>query len=118
MKNIKYLLTFLLLFSVFVNKLNAQTEQLLGDKLQNVVEAYALEYLKPVNTALGITLNSGLFTMSNSSSLDNPVQLRFYAGVKAFGYIVKDENKKFNLRYIDTVTQGGVSRPFEFTVTD
>lgn len=119
MKKLKLVFLFLILSSTSLNKLNAQTEDLLGDKLRSVVQSYASAYLSPVNRALGITLNSGLFTPPKSSSLDEPIKFRFYAGLKAFGFIVKDEDKKFNLRYIDTVRQSGQPpRPFEFTTTN
>lgn len=120
MKNLNFVFAVLIIFPLSsVKNSNAQTEDLLGDKLRNVVQSYASAYLSPVNMALGITLNSGLFTPPKSSSLDEPIKFRFYAGMKAFGFIVKDEDKKFNLRYIDTVRQSGQpSRPFEFTTTN
>lgn len=119
MKTAKYIFIVLILTSISSNKLNAQTEDLLGDKLRSVVESYANAYLSPVNRALGITLNSGLFIPAKSSSIEEPVKLKFYAGLKSFGFIVSESDKKFNLKYIDTIRQSGQPpRAFEFTTTD
>lgn len=119
MKKLNLVFSILFVLSFYSNRLSAQTENLLGDKLRNVVQSYAAAYIRPVNNALGITLNSGLFTKPNQSSLDEPVKFRFYAGLKAFGFMVKDEDKKFNLKYIDTVRQSGQPpRAFEFTVNN
>lgn len=114
----KLIFVFIIAVILFPFKLRAQTEELLGNKLRNVVQAYAAAYLKPVNKALGVTLNSGMYTNTKASNLENPIQFSFYAGLKAFGFFIKDEDKKFNLRYVDTVTQGGISTPFEFTTTN
>lgn len=86
----------------------AQTSETLGETLEEVGEDYAELYTQPVVDAVGMGLNGGFFHQSKVGGGLLP-GIDIYAGVKAFGVFVPEEDQTLSLTYRteETVTYRG-----------
>ena len=95
---------FLLLVLFFSYSVSYSQDDDMGQKLQNIGQSYAIKYLEPFTTGIGMNLNSGFlggFKPGGYSKI--PIMPHVWAGIKFCGVVMEDKDKMFNLSYNDKI---------------